>query len=82
MTTITALRTRALALTTAVAASPTSTSAAIVVIRLYVGLIFAGEGLLKFTRPETLGTGRFASAFPTRRCSPTSTARARSPAAL
>ena len=60
MTTITALRTRTLALTTAVAASPTSTSAAIVVIRLYVGLIFAGEGLLKFTRPETLGTGRFA----------------------
>jgi putative oxidoreductase len=39
--------------------STSRTSAAIVLIRLYVGLIFAGEGLLKFTRPEALGTGRF-----------------------
>jgi uncharacterized membrane protein YphA (DoxX/SURF4 family) len=52
MTTMTALRTRATALTT-------KSSAAIVMIRLYVGLIFAGEGLLKFLRPEALGTGRF-----------------------
>lgn len=37
----------------------TKASAAIVMIRLYVGLIFAGEGLLKFLRPESLGTGRF-----------------------
>jgi uncharacterized membrane protein YphA (DoxX/SURF4 family) len=52
MATLTALTTRATALTT-------KSSAAIVMIRLYVGLIFAGEGLLKFLRPEALGTGRF-----------------------
>ena len=28
-------------------------------IRLYVGLIFVGEGVLKFLRPEALGPGRF-----------------------
>jgi len=32
----------------------------VVVVRLYVGLIFVVEGVLKYTRPETLGTGRFA----------------------
>ncbi|OBK16911.1 DoxX family protein [Mycobacterium asiaticum] len=32
---------------------------AVVLIRLYVGLIFAGEGVLKFLRPATLGPGRF-----------------------
>jgi uncharacterized membrane protein YphA (DoxX/SURF4 family) len=50
MTTVTALNTNV----------NSRTSAAIVMIRLYVGLIFGGEGLLKFTRPEALGTGRFA----------------------
>ncbi|MEH3141805.1 MAG: DoxX family protein [Mycobacterium kyogaense] len=30
-----------------------------VLIRLYVGLIFAGEGVLKFLRPDALGPGRF-----------------------
>jgi putative oxidoreductase len=51
MTTVTTLTTTTLT---------TKASAAIVMIRLYVGLIFAGEGLLKFMRPEALGTGRFA----------------------
>jgi putative oxidoreductase len=39
----------------------TSTRApgAVVLIRLYVGLIFASEGVLKFLRPEQLGPGRF-----------------------
>lgn len=37
----------------------TSASSAVLLIRLYVGLIFFGEGLLKFLRPETLGSGRF-----------------------
>jgi putative oxidoreductase len=39
----------------------TSTRApgAVVLIRLYVGLIFAGEGVLKFVRPDALGPGRF-----------------------
>lgn len=32
----------------------------IVLIRLLVGWVFLAEGLLKFTRPETLGIGRFA----------------------
>jgi putative oxidoreductase len=32
---------------------------AVVLIRLYVGLIFAGEGVLKFLRPDQLGPGRF-----------------------
>jgi putative oxidoreductase len=35
---------------------------AVVFIRLYVGLIFAGEGVLKFVRPDTLGPGRFIKA--------------------
>ena len=38
----------------------TRASGAVVWIRLYVGLIFAGEGFLKFLRPDTLGPGRFA----------------------
>lgn len=38
----------------------TRASGAVVLIRLYVGLIFAGEGVLKFLRPDTLGPGRFA----------------------
>ena len=38
----------------------TRASCAVVWIRLYVGLIFIGEGVLKFLRPEALGPGRFA----------------------
>jgi uncharacterized membrane protein YphA (DoxX/SURF4 family) len=34
-------------------------SGAVVLIRFYVGLIFASEGILKFLRPESLGPGRF-----------------------
>jgi putative oxidoreductase len=37
----------------------TRASGAVVLIRLYVGLIFVGEGALKFLRPEQLGPGRF-----------------------
>src|ERR1044072_740467 len=37
----------------------TRASGAVVLIRLYVGLIFAGEGVLKFLRPDSLGPGRF-----------------------
>lgn len=40
----------------------TRASAAVVLIRLYVGLIFVGEGMLKFLRPESLGPGRFEKA--------------------
>ena len=40
----------------------TRASGAVVLIRLYVGLIFAGEGILKFVRPDTLGPGRFIKA--------------------
>jgi putative oxidoreductase len=39
--------------------TPTRASGAVVLIRLYVGLIFAGEGVLKFLRPDQLGPGRF-----------------------
>ena len=38
----------------------TRASGAVVWIRLYVGLIFIGEGFLKFLRPDSLGPGRFA----------------------
>jgi len=38
----------------------TRESGAVVWIRLYVGLIFIGEGFLKFLRPDSLGPGRFA----------------------
>jgi uncharacterized membrane protein YphA (DoxX/SURF4 family) len=34
-------------------------SGAVVLIRFYVGLIFASEGVLKFLRPDQLGPGRF-----------------------
>jgi uncharacterized membrane protein YphA (DoxX/SURF4 family) len=37
-------------------------SGAVVLIRFYVGLIFIGEGVLKFLRPEALGPGRFIKA--------------------
>ena len=37
----------------------TRASGAVVLIRLYVGLIFVGEGVLKFLRPDALGPGRF-----------------------
>jgi putative oxidoreductase len=37
----------------------TSAPAAVVLIRLYVGVIFACEGILKFLRPGPLGPGRF-----------------------
>jgi uncharacterized membrane protein YphA (DoxX/SURF4 family) len=40
----------------------TRTSSAVILIRLYVGLIFAGEGVLKFVRPGALGPGRFIKA--------------------
>ena len=40
----------------------TRASGAVVLIRLYVGLIFVGEGVLKFLRPESLGSGRFIKA--------------------
>lgn len=33
--------------------------AAVVLIRLYVGLVFVCEGVLKFLRPDALGTDRF-----------------------
>jgi uncharacterized membrane protein YphA (DoxX/SURF4 family) len=40
----------------------TRASGAVVLIRLYVGLIFVGEGILKFLRPDSLGAGRFIKA--------------------
>ena len=40
----------------------TRASGAVVLIRLYLGLIFAGEGILKFLRPDALGPGRFIKA--------------------
>lgn len=40
----------------------TNAPAAVLLIRLYVGVVFASEGILKFLRPDTLGTGRFANA--------------------
>jgi uncharacterized membrane protein YphA (DoxX/SURF4 family) len=56
-------------------------SGAVVLIRLYVGLIFAGEGILKFLRPDALGPGRFIKAgIPAARSSPTSTGSSRSAA--
>jgi putative oxidoreductase len=40
----------------------TRASSAVVLIRLYVGAIFAGEGVLKVLRPDALGPGRFIKA--------------------
>jgi uncharacterized membrane protein YphA (DoxX/SURF4 family) len=40
----------------------TRASGAVILIRLYVGLIFVGEGVLKFVRPDSLGPGRFIKA--------------------
>lgn len=37
----------------------TSAPGAVLLIRLYVGFVFASEGILKFVRPEAQGTGRF-----------------------
>ncbi|MFQ6329065.1 DoxX family protein [Nocardia sp. CWNU-33] len=37
----------------------TSAPAAVILIRFYVGAIFLFEGILKFLRPDALGTGRF-----------------------
>lgn len=37
----------------------TRAPAAVALIRLYVGLVFLCEGILKFLRPGSLGTGRF-----------------------
>lgn len=37
-------------------------SGAVVLIRLCVGVIFAGDGVLKFIRPDALGPGRFNTA--------------------
>jgi putative oxidoreductase len=44
------------------ATMPTRAPAAVVLIRLYVGLVFACEGVLKFLRVASLGTGRFEKA--------------------
>ncbi|MEE6140334.1 DoxX family protein [Mycobacterium sp. 050128] len=41
------------------ALASTHAPAAVVLIRLYVGLVFACEGVLKFLWPDSLGTGRF-----------------------
>jgi uncharacterized membrane protein YphA (DoxX/SURF4 family) len=38
----------------------TQASGAVILVRFYVGLIFVVEGVLKYQRPEALGTGRFA----------------------
>ena len=40
----------------------TKAPASVALIRLYVGLVFACEGVLKFLRPNSLGTGRFEKA--------------------
>ncbi|WP_204808544.1 DoxX family protein [Mycobacterium riyadhense] len=37
----------------------TDVPGSVILIRLYVGAVFLAEGILKFTRPESLGTGRF-----------------------
>lgn len=37
----------------------TDAPAAVVLIRLYLGVVFLCEGILKFLRPDALGTGRF-----------------------
>ncbi|WP_433563010.1 DoxX family protein [Nocardia sp. CA-151230] len=37
----------------------TSAPAAVIWIRIYVGVVFLTEGILKFTRPDALGAGRF-----------------------
>ena len=42
--------------------TPTRASGAVVLIRAYVGVIFAGEGVLKFLQPDALGPGRFIKA--------------------
>ena len=36
----------------------TRAPAAVLLIRLYVGVVFACEGILKFLRPDALGAGR------------------------
>ena len=40
----------------------TRAPAAVLLIRLYVGVVFACEGILKFLRPDALGAGRFETA--------------------
>lgn len=40
----------------------TSAPGAVLWIRFYVGAVFLCEGILKFLRPASLGTGRFATA--------------------
>lgn len=40
----------------------TNAPASVALIRLYVGLVFACEGVLKFLRPLSLGSGRFEKA--------------------
>ncbi|MFG3496543.1 DoxX family protein [Streptomyces sp. NPDC047928] len=37
----------------------TEAPGAVVLVRLYVGAVFASEGVLKFLRPDELGAGRF-----------------------
>ncbi len=37
----------------------TDAPAAVILIRLYVGVVFLFEGILKFLRLDALGTGRF-----------------------
>jgi putative oxidoreductase len=38
----------------------TNAPGSVILVRLYVGLIFIVEGMLKYARPEQLGVGRFA----------------------
>jgi hypothetical protein len=38
----------------------TNAPGSVILVRLYVGLIFIIEGMLKYARPEQLGVGRFA----------------------
>jgi len=47
---------------TLIQSTATRASGAVVLVRLYVGLIFAGEGVLKFVQPDSLGPGRFIKA--------------------
>lgn len=55
--------------------------AAVLLVRLYVGLVFACEGILKFLRPDALGTGASTGPVSPRPASlPLSMASSKSPA--
>jgi putative oxidoreductase len=45
---------------TATGLMSTDAPSSVILVRVYVGLIFIVEGVLKYTRPEQLGAGRFA----------------------